>query len=42
MRTVVTAWQMTEVDGAPVLNDHSDGAYDAAVLADFSAVISTR
>ena len=38
IKTVVTAWQMTEVDGAPVLNDHSDEVYDAAVLADFSAL----
>ncbi len=32
MKEVVTAWQMSEVDGKPVLNDHSDGDYDAAVL----------
>ncbi len=33
MKTIVTAWQMKEVDGAQVLNDHADAAYDAAVLA---------
>ncbi len=38
MKEVVTAWQMSEVDGEPVLNDHSDEDYDAAVLADFTSV----
>ncbi len=33
MKTIVTAWQMKEADGAPVLNDHADASYDAAVLA---------
>ena len=33
MKTIVTAWQMKEVDGEQVLNDHSDAEYDAAVLA---------
>jgi pyruvate,orthophosphate dikinase len=33
MKETVTAWQMRESDGEPVLNDHSDPAYDAAVLA---------
>jgi len=28
-----TAWQLREVDGGQVPNDHSDPAYDAAVLA---------
>ncbi|NOY56102.1 MAG: pyruvate, phosphate dikinase [Actinobacteria bacterium] len=32
---IVTAWQMREVDGRQVLNDHSDAAYDASVLAEF-------
>ncbi|MEE8497737.1 MAG: pyruvate, phosphate dikinase [Acidimicrobiia bacterium] len=32
VKEVVTAWQMSEVDGAPVLNDHSDQEYDSAVL----------
>ncbi len=38
IKKVVTAWQMSEVDGKPVLNDHSDADYDAAVLADFAAI----
>ncbi len=33
MKTIVTAWQMREVDGQQVLNDHSDADYDAGVLA---------
>ncbi|HUQ43197.1 MAG TPA: pyruvate, phosphate dikinase [Candidatus Limnocylindria bacterium] len=34
MKEVVTAWQLRPVAGGePVLNDHSDAAYDAAVLA---------
>jgi pyruvate,orthophosphate dikinase len=36
VKEVVTAWQMSEVDGAPVLNDHSDAEYDAAVLERFA------
>ncbi|HEV7213210.1 MAG TPA: pyruvate, phosphate dikinase [Blastococcus sp.] len=32
MKTTVTAWQMREVDGAQVFNDHSDADYDASVL----------
>jgi len=38
MKQIVTAWQMSEVDGEPVLNDHSDAEYDACVLADFDAL----
>ncbi len=38
MKVIVTAWQMTEIDGAPVLNDHTDADYDAAVLADLAAL----
>ena len=33
MKEIVTAWQMKEVDGEQVLNDHADADYDAAVLA---------
>jgi pyruvate,orthophosphate dikinase len=36
VKEIVTAWQMSEVDGAPVLNDHSDAEYDAAVLERFA------
>jgi pyruvate, orthophosphate dikinase len=32
MKAIVTAWQMKEVDGEQVLNDHADAAYDTAVL----------
>jgi pyruvate,orthophosphate dikinase len=38
MKHIVTAWQMREVDGQPVMNDHTDAAYDAGVLADFAAL----
>jgi pyruvate,orthophosphate dikinase len=38
MKTIVTAWQMRTQDGRPVINDHSDAAYDAAVLADLGAL----
>jgi pyruvate,orthophosphate dikinase len=40
MKEIVTAWQMLEVDGKPVMNDHTDAEYDAAVLADFQALTS--
>ena len=33
MKETVTAWQLREVDGESVLNDHQDAAYDSAVLA---------
>jgi pyruvate, orthophosphate dikinase len=33
MKTTVTAWQMRQIDGEQVINDHSDEAYDAAVVA---------
>jgi pyruvate,orthophosphate dikinase len=38
MKTTVTAWQMRVVAGQQVFNDHSDAAYDAAVLADLAAL----
>ena len=38
MKLIVTAWQMREVDGEPVLNDHSDPVHDAAVLSDFASL----
>ncbi len=38
MKEIVTAWQMREVGGTQTLNDHSDPAYDAAVLADLAAL----
>lgn len=38
MKEVVTAWQMRDVGGSQVINDHTDGAYDAGVLASFAAL----
>ena len=38
MKAVVTGWQMREVDGQQAINDHSDAAYDASVLADVAAL----
>jgi pyruvate,orthophosphate dikinase len=38
MKVIVTAWQMRDVDGEPVLNDHTDAEYDASVLADLAAL----
>jgi pyruvate,orthophosphate dikinase len=38
MKEIVTAWQMKQIDGEVVLNDHSDADYDTAVLADFAAL----
>ena len=38
MKTTVTAWQMREVNGEQTFNDHSDAAYDSAVLADLAAL----
>jgi pyruvate,orthophosphate dikinase len=35
MKKTVTAWQMREVRGEQVINDHTNAAYDAKVLADF-------
>ncbi|OLC26574.1 MAG: hypothetical protein AUH40_03580 [Chloroflexi bacterium 13_1_40CM_65_17] len=32
VKEAVTAWQLREVDGAQVLNDHADAAYDDEVL----------
>jgi pyruvate,orthophosphate dikinase len=38
LKAIVTAWQMKEVDGQQVLNDHADAAYDAAVQAELAAL----
>ncbi len=38
MKAIVTDWQMREVNGQQVLNDHTDGTYDAAVLTEFAAL----
>ncbi len=38
MKLIMTGWQMREVDGQQILNDHSDEAYDAVVLADFQSL----
>ncbi len=38
MKVIVTAWQMKEVDGEQVLNDHADADHDAGVLAQLAAL----
>jgi pyruvate,orthophosphate dikinase len=38
MKETVTAWQVRDLDGQQVLNDHTDPAYDAAILADLGAL----
>jgi len=38
VKDTVTAWQLRPADGEPVVNDHSDAAYDAAVLARLGAL----
>jgi pyruvate,orthophosphate dikinase len=38
VKETVTAWQMREVDGSQVLNDHADPGYDAGVLARLEAL----
>jgi pyruvate,orthophosphate dikinase len=38
MKVIVTAWQMREVDGVPVLNEHADLDYDAEVLSDLETL----
>jgi pyruvate, orthophosphate dikinase len=38
VKEAVTAWQMRDVDGEQVFNDHADAAYDAEVLARLAAL----
>jgi len=38
MKAIMTGWQMREVDGQQVLNDHTDEEHDARVLAEFDAL----
>lgn len=38
MKVIVTAWQMRDVDGHQVLNDHADAEHDARVLADLASL----
>jgi pyruvate,orthophosphate dikinase len=38
VKETVTAWQMREVDGSQVLNDHTDPGYDAGVLTHLEAL----
>jgi pyruvate, orthophosphate dikinase len=38
MKDTVTAWQTRGVDGAQTFNDHTDAAYDAAVLAGLASL----
>jgi predicted ArsR family transcriptional regulator len=35
---ICTAWQLREVDGESVVNDHADAAHDAAVIAQLEAL----
>lgn len=35
---VCTAWQLRDVDGEPAINDHTDPAYDAGVIARLAAL----
>jgi pyruvate,orthophosphate dikinase len=37
---LITRWQMRDVDGKQVRNDHADPAYDKAVLDDFEGIHS--
>jgi pyruvate,orthophosphate dikinase len=37
-KAAIMAWQLRDVDGAPVPNDHSDTAYDADVLRRIAAI----
>ncbi len=38
MKQIVTAWQVRDVAGEQVLNDHADAAYDARVLEELAAL----
>ncbi len=38
VKQIVTAWQLREVDGQQTFNDHTDAAYDAAVLRDLATL----
>ena len=38
MKAIMTDWQMREVDGQQVLNDHTDEAHDAKVLVEFDSL----
>jgi pyruvate,orthophosphate dikinase len=38
VKDAVTAWQLRDVDGQPVPNDHADADYDAAVIGRLAAV----
>ncbi len=40
MKAIMTDWQMREVDGQQVLNDHTDEDHDAKVLAEFDSLHS--
>ncbi|HEX5944621.1 MAG TPA: hypothetical protein VFY82_00010 [Acidimicrobiales bacterium] len=35
---VCSRWQVRDVDGRPVVNDHTDAAYDKAVIADLARI----
>jgi pyruvate,orthophosphate dikinase len=40
IKAAVTAWQLRDSGGQQVLNDHTDGAYDASVLAELQTIHS--
>ena len=40
MKQIITAWQVRDVGGEQVLNDHSDAAYDASLLDDLAMLHS--
>jgi pyruvate,orthophosphate dikinase len=41
-KEIVTSWQMRDVDGETVMNDHEDAAYDATVLATLGDEVHTE
>jgi pyruvate,orthophosphate dikinase len=38
VKVIVTSWQMREVDGEQVINDHSDEEYDEQVISELASV----
>jgi len=38
VKETITAWQLKDVDGQQILNDHADAGYDASVLARLQAL----
>jgi pyruvate,orthophosphate dikinase len=42
LKEIITTWQMKEVDGEQVMNDHADADYDAAVIARLKNEVHTK